>query len=287
MSNTLPRQFMFSQSSLTDWDTCRRRFDYKYLRKLAYPTPDTDSQAELEQHLERGDQFHHMIHQHQSGIPAETITTLADNITAQTNDPTLANWWRDYLRDGLQDIPAQRHAETVLTVPMAGYRLMAKYDLLAFEPNTRALIVDWKTNTNPTPYSILARRLQTRVYRFVLVEAGAYYNNGQPIPPEQVVMRYWFANAPTQAHNFTYSREQYEQDRDYLTALITSAAEATDYPKVDESVREDVCRFCLYRTRCWHDVQPATLADVEDDAAYDADDLLLDIDFGQVGEIAF
>lgn len=285
--NRIPANFMFSQSSLNDWETCPRRFAYKYLQRLSYPAPDTDSQLELEQHLERGDQFHHMIHQHLSGVPAEFLTTLADDITNRTDDPTLADWWRDYLTYGLQDVPAQRHAETVLTVPLAGDRLIAKFDLLAFSVGEYALIVDWKTNTNPVPRNLLERRLQTRVYRYVLTEAGAHYNGGQPLQPEQVIMRYWFANDPTGDYTFRYSRDQYKADKVYLSNLITSAANATEYPKVPESAREQVCRFCLYRTRCWNDVRAVAFADYDDDPQSDLDDTSFDIDFDQIGEIEF
>jgi hypothetical protein len=45
----------------------------------------------------------------------------------------------------------------------------------------------------------LKERLQTRLYPFLLVEAGTYLNGGSPIQPDHIQMIYWFASDPENA----------------------------------------------------------------------------------------
>ena len=74
--------------------------------------------------------------------------------------------------------PQRQYPELTLSVPLGDHRLIAKFDLLAIEPGGRAVIVDWKTGQRRQGQSWLAGRLQTRVYRYVLAQAGAHLNDG-------------------------------------------------------------------------------------------------------------
>lgn len=271
--------FLFSQTSLQDWTVCKRRFRYLYVDKLAYPAPETADQIEFERHMEQGDQFHRLVHQHLVGIPAEVIGKHIE-------DTQVRAWWENYLASGLDGLPDARFAEVTLTAPIGDYRLIAKYDLVALEPGQRAVIVDWKTAVNRPNTATLAQRMQTVVYRYLLVEAGAYYNGGVPLAPEQVAMVYWFANFPMQPERLPYSMAQYQLDKALLGNLVREIATEQTFPKVDEQDSARVCRFCNYRSLCWDNVNAGAFADMValDDEPADSG---FEIDLDQIAEIEF
>lgn len=278
MSNRLDG-FLFSQTSLQDWLQCKRRFRYLYLDNLAYPAPETADQIEFERHMEQGDQFHRLVHQHLVGIPAEVIRKRIE-------DAQVRAWWQNYLAGGLNGLPDKRFAEVTLTAPVGDYRLIAKYDLVAVAPGERVVIVDWKTAVNRPRAATLEQRIQTVVYRYLMVEAGAYYNGGIPLQPEQVEMVYWFTNFPAEPERLPYTTAQYQLDKALLGNLVREVATEQTFPKVDEIERERVCRFCNYRSLCWDDVNAGAFADMlmldEDEA-----DSSFDIDLDQIAEIEF
>ncbi len=275
----LPPFFQFSQNSLQDYADCARRFQLRYMAGQRWPAAESEPIEEHERFMAQGSEFHRLVQRHVKfgsatlpGIPAEKLTPT---------DYPLAEWWDAYLSYPPPDLPeAVRLAEAELSTPLAGFRLLAKFDLLAIAPGERATIVDWKTTRSRPPRDTLARRLQTRVYPFVLVEAGAGLFGG-PLDPEQVTLLYWFASAPAQPEIFRYTVPQHEDNRAYLGGLIEEIlgrGEPT-WPLTDD---EHHCRYCVYRSLCDRGAQAGRLeeaglaageVDVDFDFALDLDDL--------------
>jgi hypothetical protein len=55
-------------------------------------------------------------------------------------------WWENFIQnDPLAKLPKRRYPEHTLSAQLAGHRITAKYDLLAVDPKSCAVIVDWKT----------------------------------------------------------------------------------------------------------------------------------------------
>ena len=104
------------------------------------------------------------------------------------------------------------HPEYSLSARIHDHRLTAKYDLIAALPGKQFWIYDWKTSLTIPPREKLEQRIQTRLYSWMLVNAGAHLNGGSPISPDQVLMTYWFAQNPGRQMLFPYSQEQYETD---------------------------------------------------------------------------
>jgi hypothetical protein len=159
---------------------------------------------------------------------------------------------------------------------------MARFDLLAGKPGKCLVLVDWKTVLRPIPRSVLSRRLQTRVYRYLAVEAGAAFNGGRAPQPHQVEMVYWFAPSGGRTERFPYDAEQHAAGRESLQDLIVEIAghrEAT-WPLTPD---ERHCRFCNYRSLCERDVKPGFLEDLEDDLEMSEPE----IDLEQIAEIEF
>lgn len=268
-----------SQSSLQDYQDCPRRFELRYLQRLAYPAIETEPALENEKHQREGDYFHRLAQQHLVGIPAEQVGRLA-------NTENLQRWWGNF-----QDFKSLRdfgslYPEITLSAPLGKFRLVAKYDLIAIEKD-RAVIFDWKTYRKRPKNEWLHVRWQTRVYRALLAQAGAHLNGGNPFAPEQIEMVYWFADFPAEPAKFPYKADQFKRDWDALIKIAeeishASTSSATSgFPKTDEVSK---CSYCPYRSYCNRGIHAGDAADAELETEAEE---LFDVNFEQIGEIAF
>jgi CRISPR/Cas system-associated exonuclease Cas4 (RecB family) len=177
------------------------------------------------------------------------------------------------------------YPEVTLSAPLGRFRLVAKYDLIATGKG-HATIFDWKTYRRRPKNEWLHVRWQTRVYRALLVQAGAHLNGGQPFVPEQVEMVYWFADFPTEPARFIYQADQFKRDWDALKRIAEEisaglTSPTTDFPQTDEVSK---CSYCPYRSYCNRGIRAGDSADAELETEAEE---LFDINFEQIGEIAF
>lgn len=267
----------FSQHSLQDYTDCPRRFQLRYLLGVTWPAVKAEPIAEMERRARLGRRFHRMAQQHTLGIPAGRLEVGID-------DEDLRRWWHNFLAAPPRDLPTGlRRAEVSLSVALAGHRLVARYDLLAADPGERLVIVDWKTRRPRNPKRLL-NRFQSIVYPYVLVEAGAAFNGGQPVLPEQVAMVYWFADSPDDPLTLAYDAARHTANHERLVALINeiAARDEETWPLTDDVAR--TCKFCAYRSLCNRGNAVGDLDDLDEDL--DLEDVL-DIDLEQIAEIAF
>ena len=269
-----------SQSSLQDFVDCPRRFELRYLKKLNYPAAQTEPILENEKHMQEGAQFHRLVHEHLLGMPVEKLHLLA-------NTPKLRRWFENYLNADLRLADYTLHPEFTLSAPLGNLRLVAKYDLVAVQKNegtrgaSQVIILDWKTYRRRPRDEWLATRLQTRVYRSLLVQSGAYLNEGVPFKPEQLEMIYWFADFPNEPARFKYDATLFNRDWDTLAKLTEEIVSAAEYPKTEELIR---CSYCPFRSYCERGSQAGAYEALESEMEAEE---LFDIHFEQIGEIAF
>ena len=265
-----------SQSSLQDYVDCAQRFKLRYLDRLSYPAAETEPTLENEKHQQEGEYFHRLIQQHLIGIPAEQIAKFA-------NTANLQRWWDNFQTSkelaGLKE-STRLYPEATLSAPLGKHRLLAKYDLIAVRDG-KAVIYDWKTYRKRPRNEWFAGRMQTRVYRALLVQAGAHLNNGQPFEPEQIEMVYWFADFPDEPARFPYTSAQFARDWDHLLQLSEEVATASSYPLTEDRQK---CLFCTYRSYCERGIRAGDLELAEADRESEE---LFDVNFEQIGEIAF
>lgn len=276
--------FQFSQANLQDFMDCRRRFQLRYLQHIVWPAVESEPILENERFLQQGARFHRMIQQHLVGVPADRLSGFAA-------DEELGRWWENYLpfASDLDGQPGQSrlNPEVALTASLGNHSLVAKCDLIVVEQDGAATIYDWKTSRKRPNRRWLESRLQTRVYLYLLVRAGAHLNQMQDFSPEKVEMVYWFADFPGQPERFTYSMEQYQADERYLLALIQTieGLEETGFPLTSD---DRACRYCVYRSLCGRGVQAGSFRDQEDsvlEEGFEAQEF--EIDFDQIAEIEF
>jgi len=275
---TLNPEFQFTQSNLQDYIACPRRFELRYIEQRRWPALQSEPVLEQERQMLMGQRFHRMVQQFCLGIPADYAQLAA-------GEYELVDWWDQFVQsDPLASLPAVRYPEHSLSAQLEGYRITAKYDLLAVDPGNTLVIIDWKTGHAQQP-AALKKRVQSRLYPYLLVEAGAYLNNGAAVQPEQVRMMYWFAADPKNPVVFAYQQESYLADREYIAGLIAEI-KASLPGKFLLTLDERTCLFCVYRSLCgrgekagdWHEMEE------EYDGGYPP---LIDIDLDQIGEIAF
>ena len=270
---SLPDDFVFSQSALQDYVDCPRRFELRYIKEVRWPALETQSVQEHEAMMEQGQTFHHLLHQHALGVPAEVIE-------ATIRDSEMRLWWDAYLRWQAANLPAERHPEITLTAGLDGRLLMAKYDLIARKADGEFLIVDWKTGKSKRPAQ-LADRMQTLVYPFVLAGAGDWLNENTPILPERIRMVYWFAE-DGRAIEFSPSAEKFQANQQRLSSLLREIETRFDFPLTAD---ERHCRFCVYRSLCERGETAGQLDELNDDEDLLPESPSLDID--ALEEIAF
>jgi CRISPR/Cas system-associated exonuclease Cas4 (RecB family) len=240
---------------------------------------------ENERHLQQGAAFHLMVQQHLVGVPVERLSAMA------LADSDLAYWWQSYLDHAPAAVEGLRVPEAVLSAPVgaAGQRrLVAVVDLVVITPEGKAVIFDWKTSRQRPPRSRLAERLQTRVYPYLLAQAGQDLTGGQPLAPERIEMVYWFAGYPDRPERFVYSAEQQQEDGALLERLVEQIATLSlgndTFPLTPFAER---CQFCVYRSLCNRGVVAGSLEELgyEDLAVDGAMDF--ELDFEQVIEVEY
>jgi len=276
---TLPTNFQFSQGSLQDYVDCPRRFQLRYLLRLAWPAVEAEPAVENERLMQQGAAFHRLAHQHALGIAPERLSSTVTGAD-------LRRWWHNYLEHGPEGLPGTRYPEVVLSAPVGGYRLIARYDLIAVDAGRRSIIVDWKTSRKRSRRRHLAERLQTRVYPYLLVRAGSHLNAGQPLEPEQVEMVYWFAEYPDDPQRFAYDTAQYEADEAYLSSLIGEIVGRIDNSSYPLTTQERRCRYCPYRSLCQRGIRAGAFDEIEDELE-PGGEFDVALDFEQIAEIEY
>jgi CRISPR/Cas system-associated exonuclease Cas4 (RecB family) len=280
---TLPANFQFSQGSLQDYVDCPRRFQLKYIDKLAWPALELEPALESENHLQQGAIFHRLIQQFLLGVSVEKLSLLAET------DTKLVRWWNNFLTslhvlEGIKNSSgSNRYPELDLSVAIEDYRLTGKFDLLLLSDD-EFIIYDWKTTRTQPQREWVQAKLQTRVYPYLLRQAGSHLNNGKPISPSKIRMIYWYANFPTSPLEINFNENYLKEDQRYIIKIVKEINQLTDYsfPMTDNINR---CKFCTYRSFCNRGTKAGSFEEIDDFDNQKLDDFSLD--FEQIAEIEF
>ncbi|HPH96834.1 MAG TPA: PD-(D/E)XK nuclease family protein [Anaerolineaceae bacterium] len=270
----LPADFVFTQSNLQAFLDCRQLFRLRYLKKISWPAPITDPVLEHERHMQRGSIFHHMVQQLKAGIPLEVIRARIND------DEQISIWWNNFLHllPNLHMDCAQ--IEIPFVCQLGDWRLMAKVDYLLLE-SQKCIILDWKTSPQKPSRLNLARHPQTRVYCYVLCQAGHLALNSAPISPDQLSMGYWFAEHPDAIEWFEYSPSIMEDDRKYLLNIFRQINQLSD-EEFDQTENLKTCLYCQYRSLCNRGVKAGNISGLEAETSG-----TIDLDMDSIEEISF
>jgi CRISPR/Cas system-associated exonuclease Cas4 (RecB family) len=153
---------------------------------------------------------------------------------------------------------------------------------VAIKPGEKAIIFDWKTYRKRPKDEWMVARLQTRVYRALLVQAGAYLNDGVSFQPEQTEMIYWYADYPSEPARFPYNATQYKRDWEALTGMVNEIGNHRHFPLTEDKKK---CAYCPYRSYCNRGEIAGSLE--ADEAEMEATSTQFNINFEQIAEIEF
>ena len=267
--------FTFSQSSLQDYVDCPRRFQLRYIQQLQWPAVETEPVLENERRQQEGQLFHRMVHQHLIGMPVESLFRMAIS-------PDLSRWWGNYLNapelQGMKDLKGI-YTELTLSIPVGIHRLVAKYDLVVVRPGGGVVVYDWKTYRKRPRDEWMAARMQTRVYRAMIIQAGASLNTGTPFLPEQIEMVYWYSDFPSDPARFPYNTVQHQRDWKVLVGMINEISSHHHYPLTPD---EKKCAFCPYRSYCNRGGKAGTMEE-----AIETEQGGIEINYEQIAEIEY
>lgn len=276
-----PDFFVFTQSNLQDFVDCPYRFYLRHFKKIKWPAQTVGDAAEFEQRGQIGARFHRLVQQYLLEVPENRLSEIA-----QTDpSPKVLQWWESFLNFVPPWLTGEKFIESNFSTFFDHYQLMAKYDLVLFNPPDEVIIFDWKTSTKKPRKELLAARIQTRLYQFILADIKVNNPISAPIKPERIIMKYWFAEHPESPVALTYSNSMYEKDTVFFDNLINEIINKAP----EEFIRtEDVshCRYCVYRSHCDRGVDAGDLTEFDDFMA-ESEDLNLDIEFENISEIAF
>jgi CRISPR/Cas system-associated exonuclease Cas4 (RecB family) len=272
----IPDNFLFSQGNLQDYVDCRRRFQLRYLMHLSWPAIISEPVSEHEKLLRKGENFHHLIHQHLVGVPVDKLERTLAGLD-------LEEWWHHYLIFHQEIVKPDSVVLPEITFMdgIVRFRIMARYDLLLIDEKS-IRIIDWKTSRYRPKRSYLENRIQTRVYPFLLSQAGNFLDKERSVNSKQMEMFFWFAEYPDQPEVFPYNQEKYEADLYYIGQLIEeiSSLDEDDFTKTDDLEK---CKYCVYRSFCDRGILPGDVARLAGDEI--AENFEFSFDFEAIEEI--
>jgi hypothetical protein len=268
----LPVNFSFSQQNLQDFQDCPHRFFLRYILKQEWPAIESEPVKEQEELIILGEKFHRLVQQFFAGVPQLLLES-------SISDPTLMNWWQQFIRLDILSLPGTKLSEALFSIPFEGFRLIAKYDLLVLAQNGPALIYDWKTSQHTPRRKWLQDRMQTKVYPLVLSSLSKTGEIPYSISKESIEMTYWYPAFPESPVTFVYSESQFENDKQFLCSSVQEILllEENGFLKTED---EKACRFCRYRSLCERGIEAGIHSEV--DSTDSEIDSAFDIDFDQI-----
>ena len=235
--------FLFTQHSLSTFDSCPLKFKKRYLENLKW---DSFPDENVKRRLEMGNDFHLLACRYFLGVD-EGIDGLDDK------DEDLKKWLES-LKSSFKIMQDYKYyPEYKIRMADSMLRLEANYDLILVKGDTIE-IWDWKTHSG-SPDSKNARNkkrygesLQTIVYMFVLKEQARLIM-GRDIDFGSISMYYWQPDPPHLLEEIRYSSERHQRARNLIEEKIGRIV-SYDYSGFDKTLYIKHCKFCEFNWFC-------------------------------------
>lgn len=231
-----------SQTRITTWQQCQRKFQLRYVAKQGWPEPPfaTDLAAVMEQ----GEVFHML---------AAQSYLMRDSFAfdpADLEEP-VASWWSNFVEE--RPIPKKgqtARVEATLTANLTGkIKLVGRIDLL-FLGDNRLEIFDWKTG-KPRRESDLKADWQTRIYLALLYQSRQIL--GVPeLAAEDVSMTYWYPREPKKSVTIRYSESWHAENWAELLELAKQMEAKLEQPEAVWPLTTNLatCGRCPFNAIC-------------------------------------
>jgi hypothetical protein len=258
----MPDALLLSRPKLTTFLDCPRRFQLRYLRRLAWPGFFADTKAE--EAMARGKQFHLLLERHFLGMDVP-VTSIGDT--------AVSAWYQTFkhhnpVRQNGRYLPEHR-----LTVPIGSHLLLGRFDLLVVgeqDGQPFAHIYDWKTG-RAKGAGELEQDWQTRLYLALLAEGGgALWGDGRSPHPDQISLTYWYVTEPDAPHAIRYTAARHSQNWAEIQAIVSQIDDHTQRDEWPLTADRSRCRRCAYQAYCGRQEKnalPEEIASEEEETA--------------------
>ncbi|MFK7801733.1 MAG: PD-(D/E)XK nuclease family protein [Anaerolineae bacterium] len=233
-----------SQSKLAVWQTCKRKFQLRYVEKSEWPLEPFAEEST--QAMEMGEMFHMLVAQHMM---------LGSEFAVSTDQlgPPLNSWWLNFL-ETIPTLVSIRSAdrfrvETSLAAPInEQFKLFGRIDLLVTNEDSIE-IFDWKTG-RPRSKIDLEEDWQTRIYLALLYQSRL--SLGLNIAADQLSMTYWYAREPKNSVKIFFNEDWHKKNWDELVAVANKISDQLDSNQTIWSLTDDknVCGRCAFSALC-------------------------------------
>ncbi len=269
-------RFSFSAKKIQDFIDCERRYELRYILNQSWPAITSEPILEIESNIKRGNEFHYLVHQFISGVPEKILRETV-------RDSLISNWFGSFLSFYKTLKVKTIFSEFPLTAQIGTNKLTAVYDLIYLNENEELCIIDWKTSKYIPGKNILALKVQSILYPFILNETSAEFLQGSHYPPEKISMRYWYPSSPAENIIFPYGQEAHETNHVFLKNIISEMQEKKDGEFI-LTKDEKKCGFCPYRSLCNRGISASKFNESESTSI---DEGNLFSEFAQLPEIYF
>jgi hypothetical protein len=246
-AGALPR---LSAHALEQLERCPRKFALMYKARRFWPAPPPAAvDASGQEARALGVALHRLVQRHTLGLPV--APALAE---ASAELPTLALLWEAFAgsRHARTQPDARVWTEQTLHLQLpteAGpLPLEVRYDRLVLQGDGWT-ILDWKTGRVGAG---LGTTWQTRLYPFVLAEAGHALAGRKAPEPDHVILTYWEV-ATGKGLTLQHDTRRHEATRGALEALAARVAVPFDEAAADDPAypREPAhCSRCPFDSLC-------------------------------------
>ena len=259
-------ELYFSQSALAIFNKCRKKFKYRYLDGLYWPS-EWGMKEKFKEDIDRGRKFHLLAERYYNKSIANTV--LKENNQLQA--------WFSRLKNYCPLSEKIIAAEQELRFQKNNLKFLAKYDLLEYNLEDESItLYDWKTDHKSLYQKDLKNSIQSRFYLYLMVEAGykyfadVYQLKGMP------KLIYWNPRFPQEEIKINYNKDDFKKDNEFFSVLIEEILEEESFVLTEDL---GLCRVCEYRPICRG--KKAEGREVVEE------DLKLDLDWEAIEEMEF
>ncbi|MCX8130461.1 MAG: PD-(D/E)XK nuclease family protein [Clostridia bacterium] len=235
--------FLFTQHSLSTFDSCPLKFRKRYLEGLKW---DSFPDENIKKRLEMGNNFHLLAHRYFLGIE-----TGLDKSEEECEE--LTKWMENLKKSFSKDRFDICLPEYKLRMSKDKMKLEANFDLIILRDGYME-IWDWKTHgeNKKGRKSIIGNKLrdslQTKVYMYVLKEQAALIA-GEEVDCDRISMHYWQPDPPGTLAEIRYDNLMHEEFGNILAKKIDDIF-GYDYSGFDKAIYAKHCKFCEFSWYC-------------------------------------
>ena len=220
---------IYTNSMFKDWKLCRRKYYYKYLKKIMLPQKD--------ENFELGKKVHALVSYKLNGFDTSIIEKSAD-------EEVLEHYYSILKHPILKQQPFLVEWGFVANIEDSQDILSGRIDAVFYNPETKKYtIVDWKTGMKIPNIPLMETQAQIYLYAFY----KARKDLGIEIKPEDV--SFLFIKTPDlKESGIEFSSALYDRFEQDFTAIVK---EINSYQYFEDAFEEKAsCKFCEYKFIC-------------------------------------